>query len=183
LGGELVEVGVGDAYVDDVRAYVRYFGGEVVSEGALDREVPLLDVAGACGAICRVDALAEAGVGCEGDGRYGWSVGEREGCVDAVSGLLLDVLDEGELRGGEGCRDSGLVDENYAEAGAYYGLRCEEIGEAYARGYVGEVKLAGAAGVSVYAKVVELLRGEVEDCALVVLFGGGEVQGPAGSEI
>ena len=74
-----------------------------------------------------------------------------------------------------------MIDEDDAEAGAHYGLRREEIGEADARGYVGEVELAGAAGVSVYAEVVELLGGEVEDGALVVLFGGGEVEGPAGS--
>ena len=43
---------------------------------------------------------------------------QREGGVDAVLGLLLDVLDEGELRDGEGGGDAGLIDEDDAEAGA-----------------------------------------------------------------
>ena len=38
-------------------------------------------------------------------------------------------------------------------------------------------------GVAVDAEVVELLRGEVEDCALVVLLGGREVQGPARADV
>ena len=46
--GELVEVGIRDADVDDVRADVGDVDGEIVGDGALEGEVPLLDVAGAC---------------------------------------------------------------------------------------------------------------------------------------
>ena len=156
-GGELVEVGIGNADVDDVRAGVGEFDGEVGGDFALDGEVPLLGVAGAGGADGGVDALAEAGIGGEGDGGDGGSAGEGEGGVDAVLCFLLDVLDEGELRRGEGRGDSGLVDEDDAEAGADDGFGREQVGEADARGDVGVVEFAGAAGVAVDAEVVELL--------------------------
>ncbi len=62
-GGELVEVGVRDADVDDVGADVGDVEGEVAGDGALEGEVPLLDVAGAGVAVDGVDGLAEAGAG------------------------------------------------------------------------------------------------------------------------
>ena len=96
---------------------------------------------------------------------------------------MRDVLDEGELWRGEGRRDAGLIDEDDAEAGADDGGRREEIGEAYAGGEVVEVQFAGAAGVSVLAEIVELLGLEIEDCTLVGLFVGGEVQGPARADV
>jgi hypothetical protein len=46
-GGELVEIGVGDANVDDVGADVGDVDGEIVGDSALDGYVPLLDVSGA----------------------------------------------------------------------------------------------------------------------------------------
>jgi hypothetical protein len=101
-GGELVEVLVGDADVDDVGADVGEIDGEVLREGALEGEVLLLDVAGSERAVDGVDGLAEAGAGGERDGGDRGSGGEGEGGVDAVLGMLRDVLDEGELRGCEG---------------------------------------------------------------------------------
>ena len=65
---ELVEVGVGDADVDDVRADIGDVKRERVGDGALDGAVPLLDVAGACVAVDGIDALAETG----GAGEGGW---------------------------------------------------------------------------------------------------------------
>ena len=117
-GGELVEVGVGDADVDDVGANVGDVDGEIFGNGALDGYVPLLDVSGAGGFGGGIDALAEAGVGGEGDWRDAGTFRESEGGIDGVQGLLRDVLDEGELWRGEGSGDAGLVDEDYAEAGA-----------------------------------------------------------------
>ena len=68
-GGELVEVGVGDADVDDVRADIGDVDGKIAGDGLLEREVPLLDVAGVGGAVDGVDGLAEASVlALSGDG-------------------------------------------------------------------------------------------------------------------
>ena len=66
---------------------------------------------------------------------------------------------------------------------AYDSIGREHVGEADAGGDVVEVELAGAAGVAVDAEVIELLGGEVEDGALVGLFGGGEVEGLTGAEV
>ena len=85
-GGELVEVGVGNADVDDVRSDVCDLGRQVVGDCTLHGEVPLLDVSGPCLSIGGVDALAETRVGRERNGRDGrtWERdegGRRLSCV------------------------------------------------------------------------------------------------------
>ncbi len=85
-----------------------------------------------------------------------------------------DVLDEGKLRQGEGGGDAGLVDEDDAEAGADDGFGGDEVVEADARGYVVVVERARGVGAEGAAGEEELLGGEIEDGALVVLFGGGK---------
>ncbi len=87
------------------------------------------------------------------------------------------------MRSGEGRGNAGLIDEDDAEARADDCFGREEISEADARGDIVIVKLAGAAAVAVDAEVVELLRGEVEDRALVVLLDRGEVKGPARADV
>ena len=169
--------------MDDVRADVSDVNGQIVGDGVLEAEIPLLDVAGAGGTVGGVDALAEAGVGREWDGGDRGAGGELEGLIDAVEGLLLDVLDEGELGKGEGGGDAGLVDEDDAEAGAGDGPGSEEIGEADTGSDVVPMGLAGGPGVAIYTCVVKLLRGEVEDGTLVVFFGGREVEGVAGTDV
>ncbi len=74
--------------------------------------------------------MAEAGVGGERDGRDGGTVGELEGGVEGVLRGLAYVLDERELRHGEGCGDAGLVEEDDAEAGADHGFLVGGVGEA-----------------------------------------------------
>ena len=144
-GGELVEVGVGNADVDDVRADVGDSTDRLLVMARWTARFHCCDVAGAGGAVGGVDALAETGVGREGDGRNGRAAGESEGGVDAVLSLLLHVLDEGELRSGEGRGDARLIDEDDAEAGADDGLGREQVGKADARGDVVPVQLACAA--------------------------------------
>ena len=56
---QLIEVGVGDADVRDVRADVGRFDRRVRRQLALQRDVPLLHVAGAERAVDREHALAE----------------------------------------------------------------------------------------------------------------------------
>ena len=186
-GGELIQVGVGDADVDDVGADVGDVERKTGSDGALDGQVPLLHVAGSGGAGGSVDALAEAGLGSKGDGGNGGSGGELEGLGVAVLGALLDVLDEGILGGGEWSRDAGLIDEDDAEAGAEDGSCIGREGEAQAWGEAGVVKLAGAAGVAYLtilgAEVVKLLGGQVEDGTLVAGFGGRQVEGVTRAEV
>src|SRR5579871_2970410 len=166
-----------------MRADVRNFGGEIVRDSTLDREVPLLHVSRACAAIHRVDTLAKSGIRRERDGRNGGAMRERKGRVHTVPGLLLDVLNKGKLRCREGRRDAGLIDEDDAEAGAHNRLRRDQIGKANTRRYVVEVKLTCTARVAVDAKIIKLLRCEVEDCALIVLFRRGEVKGPTCSQV
>ena len=117
------------------------------------------------------------------DGGDSGTAAKLEGGVDGVRGLLLDVLDEGELREGEGGCDAGLVYEDNAEAGAEDGLWGGEVGEAEARGDVAVVEGTGGFGVAVDPRVVELLGGKVEDGSLVVPFGRGGVEAPAGSYV
>ena len=54
--------------MNDVGADVGDVKGKIVGDRALKREVPLLDIAGAGGAVGGVDALAEAGGGRQSDG-------------------------------------------------------------------------------------------------------------------
>src|SRR5438067_257603 len=61
-GGELVQVGIRDADMDDVRADIGDVEAEIASDRALDGQVPLLCATGARLAIEAIDALAEAGV-------------------------------------------------------------------------------------------------------------------------
>jgi len=170
-GGELVEVGVGYSDVDDMGADVSQLEGEIVRHCVLHGEVPLLHVAGAGVAVDGVDALAETGVGRERNGRDGRAGGERECFVYAVLGFLLDILNEGELWRCKGRCDAGLVDEDDAEAGADDGFGRGTIGKTDARGDVAPVEFTRAAGISVLAEIVELLRLQVEDGTLIAELG------------
>lgn len=116
----------------------------------------------------------------ERDWRDRGSGGERKGGVDRVLSFLRNALDERKLRVSEGRRNAGLIDEDNTESGTDDSLRCNEIGETCTRGKIGVVKLASAAGVAVNAKIVELLRREVEYRTLIVLLGGREMEGPSG---
>ena len=95
--------------------------------------------------------MAEAGIGGQCDGRDGGSLGELEGRVDAVLRGLTHVLDERELRYGEGRGDAGLVKEDDAEAGADDGLGIERVGEAETRPEVVVVSFARGFRVAVHA--------------------------------
>ena len=117
------------------------------------------------------------------NGRDRRAGGECEGGVHAVQRFLLDILNERKLRRGKRRGDAGLIDEDDAEAGAHDRLGRDHVGKADARGNIGEVKLACAARISVYAEVIELLRAEVEDGGLVVLFDRGEVKRIARADV
>ena len=82
-----------------------------------------------------------------------------------------------------GLGDAGLIDEDDAEAGADDGFGREQEGEADARCDVAVVQFAGAAGVAVDAEVIQLLRSEIEDSALVGFLNRWEVEGPAGADV
>ena len=141
--GELVEVGIGYADVNNVRSNVGDFSRQVVGDCMLHGEVPLLNVSGACVAIGGVDALTKACIWSERDGSDGWALGENKGGAQIVLGLLLHVLDEGELGSCKRSGDAGLIDEDDAESGTYDGTRRHHVGKAESGRDVIVVQFAG----------------------------------------
>ena len=181
--GELVEVGVGDAEAGEFGAEVAGFEAPVGGEGFLEGDVPLLGVAAAVGTLHAEDALAEAGIGVDGLGGDGGAVGEDEGGVDVVEGLLAEGLNEGEQGRREGGGDAGLLDPSDAVAAAEDERIGGFEGEAQAGGDVFLFEISGGGRGSVGAELVEFLGGEIEDGSAVVDDGGGEIQGVAGAEV
>ena len=92
-------------------------------------------------------------------------------------------LHEGKLRIGERGGDSGLIEEGQAVCGAQDSFARQNKGDTQTRPEVFPMELAGRAGKTVLPKVVELLRLQIEDGALVVRFRGRKIQGVTKAEI
>ncbi len=78
LFAQRIAVAVRDADIDDLRSEVRDFDDRVRRQLALDRDIPLLRVAGPQIAVNGEHALSEAGRWRRADRRDGWSVFQHE---------------------------------------------------------------------------------------------------------
>ena len=116
-------------------------------------------------------ASGVSGIGCDAG-----PAGERERRRDVVERALRHGLQERKDRRRERRRDARHLDPHHAVAGARHGLVGDAADDAEARAEVELVELPRGARLAVAAQVLELLRLQVEDGHLVVLFGGREVQ-------
>src|SRR5260370_28344066 len=91
-------------------------------------------------------SLAQGGIGIRGGWLHGWTPRKRERRIDIVLRLLSDRLNERKLRNREGRRESGLLKENHAVAGAYHPGIADPIRESHARAEVTTFQFAGRMG-------------------------------------
>jgi hypothetical protein len=101
---------------------------------------------------------------------------EDEGGRDVVQRPLRHGLEERKHRRRERRRDASLLDPDHAIAGAHDRSIGDACREAQARSEVRLVEPPRRPRVAVLAEIIELLRRQVEDSALITLFSRGEVQ-------
>ncbi len=176
LDGQLIQIRVRQADPGDLRPGVGDFHRDVRRELALDRRVPLLHVAGAQVAVHGKDALAQARVWRQRNRLDAGTRGERECRDDVVQRALRDGLQERKHRRRERRRDARHLDPHQPVADSRHGPLGQAADDAEAGSEIELVKLARGTRLTVPAQKLELLRLQVEDRGLVVLFGGRKVQ-------
>ena len=116
-------------------------------------------------------ASGVSGIGCDARARR-----ERERRRDVVQRPLRHGLQERKDRRRERRRDARHLDPDQPVADARHGLVGDASDDPQPRAEIQLVELPGGAWLAVATEELELLRLEIEDGRLVVLFGGREVQ-------
>ena len=175
--GKLVDVGVGDAQVRVLRPQVAGFDVPVIADGFLQREIPLLRVAGGLLAIGPENTLPESGVGIRRRDLHRGAARQNKRGLDVVLRLLADGLDERKLRKREGRGDAGLFEPDHAVTGAHHPGIADAVGQSGARTEIAAFEVAGSVGK------VEHLGLQIEHGALIADFRRWKVERVARAQI
>src|SRR6185437_7782751 len=115
---------------------------EILSNSLLNRQVPLLGIAGAGIALYAENTLSQTGIRIRRAHLRSWSVRKQECGIDIVLRLLTDGLHKRELRRCKRCRDAGLLEVHHSVPGPDHPGVSDSICQAHSRTEIAALQIS-----------------------------------------